>query len=202
MKVHSVDFELDKRGRILDAAAQLIVQNGLESPMSAIAARAGVATGSLYNYFKSKNEMIAAVYARLADEIADAIVAEIDRSLSHRERLMRYVNAYIDFFWADPGRAILFEYLANVPLIPPTQLGPVFDRVTQYGQTLIIEAKADGALKNMDPALMGAMIGGGIRNCLKWRRIEPRPLSDDERRQIAELCWNAIAASPSSFIDS
>lgn len=194
MKVHSVDYELDKRGRILDAAAQLIVQNGLDSPMSAIAATAGVATGSLYNYFKSKNEMIAAVYARLADEIADAIVMEIDRSLSHRDRLLRYVNAYIDFFWADPARAILFEYLSNVPLIPPAQLGAVFDRVTQYGQTLIGEAKADGALKDMDPALMGAMIGGGIRNCLKWRRIEPRQLSESERRQIADMCWNAIAA--------
>ena len=194
MKVHSVDFELDKRGRILDAAAQLIVQNGLQSPMSAIAATAGVATGSLYNYFKSKNEMIAAVYARLAEEIAEAIVRDIDRSLPHRARIMRYVDAYIDFFWADPARAILFEYLSNVPLIPPSQLGAVFDRVTRYGNTLIVEAMADGAIKDMNSQLMGAMIGGGIRNCLKWRRIDPRPLSDDERRQIAEMCWTAIGA--------
>ena len=194
MKVHSVDFELDKRGRILDAAAQLIVQNGLQSPMSAIAATAGVATGSLYNYFKSKNEMIAAVYARLAEEIAEAIVRDIDRSLPHRARIMRYVDAYIDFFWADPARAILFEYLSNVPLIPPSQLGAVFDRVTRYGKTLIVEAMADGAIKDMNSQLMGAMIGGGIRNCLKWRRIDPRPLSDDERRQIAEMCWTAIGA--------
>ena len=193
MKVHSVDFELDKRGRILDAAAELIVRNGLESPMSAIAATAGVATGSLYNYFKSKHEMILAVYARLADEIADAVVVEIDRSLSHRERLMRYVDAYIEFFWVDPERAILFEYLSNVPLIPPAQLGPVFDRVTRYGQTLLIEAKADGALRDIEPSLMGAMIGGGIRNCLKWRRIDPRPLSEAERQQIADMCWNAVA---------
>jgi len=194
MKVHSVDYEPDKRGRILDAAAKLIVQNGLESPMSSIAATAGVATGSLYNYFKSKHEMIRAVYARLAGEIADAMVVEIDRSLPHRDRLLRYVNDYIEFFWADPERAILFEYLSNVPLIPPAELGSVFDRVTQYGQTLLVEAKADGALRDIDSHLMGAMIGGGIRNTLKWRRIDPTPLSDSERRQIADMCWNAIAA--------
>lgn len=194
MKVHSVDYELDKKGRILNAAAELIVQNGLQSPMSAIAMAAGVATGSLYNYFKSKDEMIAALYERLAGEIADAIIMEIDRTISHRERLMRYVYAYIAFIWADRSRAILFEYLSSVPLIPPSQLANVFRRVTEYGQTLLIEAQADGVLRDIDASLMGAMIGGGIRNCLKWRRIEPDDLTDEERRHIADMCWDAIAA--------
>lgn len=194
MKVHSVDYELDKRARILSAAAELIVQNGLQSPMSTIAAAAGVATGSIYNYFKSKDEMIAALYARLADEIADAIVIDIDRSIPHRERLMKYVHAYIEFIWADSSRAILFEYLSNVPLIPPGQLATVFRRVTEYGQTLLIEAQEAGSLRNIAPSLMGAMIGGGIRNSLKWRRINPQPLTDEERGHIADMCWDAIAA--------
>jgi AcrR family transcriptional regulator len=194
MKVHSVDYELDKRARILSAAAELIVQNGLQSPMSAIAVGAGVATGSLYNYFKSKDEMIAALYARLADDIADAIVVEIDRTIPHRDRLMKYVYAYIEFIWADSSRAILFEYLSSVPLIPPSELAAVFRRVTEYGQTLLIEAQAAGALRGIAPSLMGAMIGGGIRNSLKWRRIDPQPLTDGERRDIADMCWAAIAA--------
>jgi hypothetical protein len=40
---------------------------------------------------------------------------------------------------------------------------------------------------------MGAMIGGTIRNCLKWRRRGPRTLTPAERQAIADMCWNAIA---------
>lgn len=188
------NIETGKRERILNAASELFVQNGMQTSMSMIAETAGVATGSIYNYFRSKDEMVAALYTRLADEIADAIVEEIDRTISHRERLMRYVYAYVEFIWANPARAILFEYLSSVPIIPPAELERVFVRVTTYGQTLLKEARDAGAIRDIPTSLMGALIGGAVRNSLKWRRIDPRPLADEERRHIADMCWAAIAA--------
>lgn len=188
-----MDYDPNKRERILNAAAELIVKNGLQSSMSAIAESAGVATGSLYNYFRSKEDMVAALYARLADDIADAIVEDIDRTIPHRERLRRYVDAYIDFIWVDPTRAFLFEYLSSVPLVPPAELRRIFARVSDYGDTLLGEARAAGVLRDISISMMGAMIGGGIRNCLKWRRNGPRTLSAEERDAIAQMCWNAVA---------
>ena len=57
-----MDVAPDKRERILAAASKLIVVNGLQCSMSAIADEAGVATGSLYNYFKSKEDLVGGVY--------------------------------------------------------------------------------------------------------------------------------------------
>ena len=37
-------------------------------------------------------------------------------------RLELYIDAYVDMFEADSGRAILFEYLSSVPLIPGEEL--------------------------------------------------------------------------------
>jgi TetR/AcrR family transcriptional regulator, multidrug resistance operon repressor len=190
-----VDYGPNKRERILDAAADLIVRDGLQSSMSAIADAAGVATGSLYTYFKSKEDMIAALYEQLADQIADAIVEDIDRSSPHRDRLMRYVDRYIDFIWVDARRAFLFEYLSSLPSVPPERLRRIFTRVSDYGDALLHEAQEAGALRPLDPNLMGAMIGGTIRNCLKWRRHGPPDLSPAERRSISDMCWNAIAAA-------
>lgn len=188
-----MDYEPNKRERILSAAAELMVKNGVQSSMSAIADAAGVATGSLYNYFRSKEDMVAALYARLADDIADAIVEEIDRTTPHRDRLMRYVDRYIDFIWDDPQRAFLFEYLSSLPAVPPAELRRIFDRVSTYGDTLLVEAQQAGVLRDLPPPLMGAMIGGTIRNCLKWRRHGPKTLTAAERQAIADMCWNAIA---------
>lgn len=194
MKVHSgVDFDPGKRERILNAAAELIVKNGLQSPMSAIAEVAGVATGSLYNYFRSKEDMVAALYQRLANEIADAIVHDMDGTMSHRERLIRYVDDYVDFIWEDAARAFLFEYLSSLPTVPPAEIRRIFARVSDYGDTLLIEAQQARVLRDIPHALMGAMIGGTVRNCLKWRRREPSALTAAEREAIRQMCWNAIA---------
>ncbi len=49
----------DKYQRILDAAVEVIAENGyFHSPVSAIAARAGVADGTIYLYFKNKDEVL------------------------------------------------------------------------------------------------------------------------------------------------
>lgn len=49
----------EKYQRILDAAVEVIAENGyFQSPVSAIAARAGVADGTVYLYFKSKDELL------------------------------------------------------------------------------------------------------------------------------------------------
>lgn len=189
--------DLDKRERILRAAAELIVKNGLQSPMSAIAARADVAMGSIYNYFASKDDLILGVYANLAEAFDELVVVEaIDRSVPHRDRIMKYITDYIDFFWADWDRAILFEYLSNVPLVPPDELARVFARTRAYSRTLLVEAQADGVLKPYSVSFMGGLIGGGIRNTLKWHRMSNSVLTAAERDQIAQMCWSAIAAEP------
>lgn len=186
--------ELDKRERILRATAELIVINGLQSSMSAIAAKADVSIGSIYNYFASKDELILGVYAQLAEAFDHLVVVqEIDRSVPHRDRIMTYINDYIDFFWADWDRAILFEYLSNVPLISADDLARVFARTRAYSRTLLQEAQEAGVLKPYSVAFMGGLIGGGIRNTLKWHRIAQTTLYSEERHQIAEMCWSAIA---------
>lgn len=49
----------EKYQRILDAAVEVIAENGyFHSPVSAIAARAGVADGTIYLYFKSKDDVL------------------------------------------------------------------------------------------------------------------------------------------------
>src|ERR1700742_2653929 len=49
----------EKYQRILDAAVEVIAEYGyFRSPVSAIAKRAGVADGTIYLYFKSKDEVL------------------------------------------------------------------------------------------------------------------------------------------------
>jgi AcrR family transcriptional regulator len=59
----------DKREAILAAALRLIARMGLHAaPMSAVAREAGVAAGTLYLYFPSKEAMINALYLELLED--------------------------------------------------------------------------------------------------------------------------------------
>jgi AcrR family transcriptional regulator len=55
------------RERVLDAAATVFAADGLDAPMPAVAAAAGVGVGTIYRAFGSKEELIAALAADRVD---------------------------------------------------------------------------------------------------------------------------------------
>jgi AcrR family transcriptional regulator len=59
----------DREARIVEAAAALFQERGFEAAtMQEVAARAGLAVGTLYNYFRSKSDLGLALMRRDADE--------------------------------------------------------------------------------------------------------------------------------------
>ncbi|MBV9817103.1 MAG: TetR family transcriptional regulator [Solirubrobacterales bacterium] len=61
-----------KRERLLDAATEVFARDGLDAPMSAVAAAAGAGVASVYRIVPSKHELLAALVGRRMDQIADA----------------------------------------------------------------------------------------------------------------------------------
>jgi AcrR family transcriptional regulator len=68
-----------KRNRLLEAAELVFARNGLDAPVPAIAAAAGVGVGSVYRAFASKEEIVAAlaverlhwIHERASEALAD-----------------------------------------------------------------------------------------------------------------------------------
>ncbi|MBR9862207.1 MAG: TetR/AcrR family transcriptional regulator [Rhodobacteraceae bacterium] len=185
----------DKRSRILAATARLIVQYGLEFPMSRISKESGIAVGSIYNYFPSKKDLVFGVYQHLATQINDALTTAEDDCIDDPKALvMNYIHSYIDFFWADAERAILFEYLTNAPVMETPEIAEVFAPLREYNRTIFANAQAAGLLKPFAPRSMAGFVGGGIRNALKWHRTAEQHLSDQQKHDIAQMSWATIAA--------
>src|ERR1700691_5526240 len=86
----------DKRNAILAAATRLFAERGLTAaPTSEISKQAGVAEGSLFTYFKTKDDLINALYRELKLELADAIMSSFPRKKSVRHRLEHVWNGYV-----------------------------------------------------------------------------------------------------------
>jgi AcrR family transcriptional regulator len=70
----------DKRNAILDAATRVFAERGLTAaPTSEISKQAGVAEGTLFTYFKTKDDLMNALYREIKLELADAMMSGFPR---------------------------------------------------------------------------------------------------------------------------
>src|SRR4051794_30538508 len=88
-----------RRTELLDAAEALIAQAGADKlTVDAITTRAGVAKGTYYVYFSTKDDVLQALRDRLADEILaghEAALLQIDAG-DHVARLDRWIADAIE----------------------------------------------------------------------------------------------------------
>jgi len=93
----------DKRNAILDAATRLFAERGLTAaPTSEISKQAGVAEGTLFTYFKTKDDLINALYREIKLELADAMMSDFPRKKNVGTRLRHVWGRYVNWGIANP----------------------------------------------------------------------------------------------------
>jgi AcrR family transcriptional regulator len=93
----------DKRNAILDAATRVFAERGLTAaPTSEISKQARVAEGTLFTYFKTKDDLINALYREIKLDLADAMMSGFPRKKSVRTRLRHVWDSYVNWGVANP----------------------------------------------------------------------------------------------------
>jgi AcrR family transcriptional regulator len=105
----------DKRNAILDAATRLFAERGLAAaPTSEISKLAGVAEGTLFTYFGTKDELINSLYREIKLELADAMMSDFPRKKSVRARMRHVWDRYVLWGIANPRqRKVLGQLLVS-----------------------------------------------------------------------------------------
>jgi AcrR family transcriptional regulator len=86
----------DKRSRILDAAQSLFLRYGVKrTALDDVVREAGIAKGTLYLYFDSKDALFAAIAERLCAEVLRNAQEAIASSSSITPRIVGCLDAYI-----------------------------------------------------------------------------------------------------------
>jgi AcrR family transcriptional regulator len=88
-----------RRSQILAAARDCFVGQGVaDTTVDDIAKAAHVAKGTVYLYYRSKDEILRQLLVEDLAELRDGTVPDISRPGAVDERLRRYVSATLDFF--------------------------------------------------------------------------------------------------------
>src|SRR5687767_11728427 len=100
----------DKREAILRAAISVFARCGyFNSKVADIAREAGVADGTVYLYFKSKEEILHSIFDRSVEEALGAARKRVARLKDPREKLRRIASLHLQRLGADRDLAVVFQ---------------------------------------------------------------------------------------------
>ena len=181
------------RQRLLRAALELFTSNGYRATTTPeIAERAGVAEGTIYRHFSSKEHLLNEVY-RAAHRWASGLVAETDGPHPPQERLQRIGRRLLEGAERDPAAARMLLLTRDEPQLDERSR----DAAREFRaalQQVIAAGKSDGVVRS-GPAELWAAVWLSVV-AFAAERVAGREWTAEQPQtaQVLEAAWDAIRA--------
>jgi AcrR family transcriptional regulator len=190
-----------KRERILAAALRLFANEAYQAvTMDRVAQGAGVAKGTLYLYFPSKESLYLGILTEGMEAATRNYQSNVDPNADVRERLLRAISLSVEFY--DQRRDFLRLFATEEPRLAEARsriLDEWRDRGQRFFSSLIQEGMRAGVFVKNDPRLATLMILGSIRSVLLYygsgRAVSD--LSQELGRLVIRSLTNGRAMQPS-----
>lgn len=102
------DVERNERA-LLDASAGVFAELGVDAPVRAVAAAAGVGIATLYRHFPTRSDLVVAVYRHQIDACAEAGPALLASEPTPFAATLAWVHRFVDFLGTKHGLARVWE---------------------------------------------------------------------------------------------
>ncbi|MGG0848957.1 TetR/AcrR family transcriptional regulator [Peribacillus simplex] len=88
----------EKHKMIIDKSVELFAEKGYHATsVQEIAEKCGIAKGSFYNYFKSKEELLVSIFKYYYEALTDSLLdLELDASLTSKDKFLRQITVHIE----------------------------------------------------------------------------------------------------------
>ena len=179
---------VDRAAAVRQAMRTLVGEHGFHgASMSAVAAEAGVATGTAYTHYASKDDLVLAAYRETKAELAAAATSDLDRAAGPAERFKLLWLAAYRHLAANREQAL---FLLQVDCSPYRD--EAHEAVLADGDdALLREAASADIAARLLPLPLEVLYELGLAPAVRLAAsgIE---LGGDELGAVAEACWRAV----------
>ncbi|HVP96106.1 TetR/AcrR family transcriptional regulator [Methanoregula sp.] len=188
---------LEKRDAILATALVLFCERGFfGTPTSLISREAGVATGTLFFYFPTKEDLIDTLYRQVKGEAAAALKAGVENEPSVKQKLCRVWENAIAWAAENPAKFRFMEQFAHSPFVSSTAHEEGMSHFL-FLLDLVRDGIREGIIRDYDPILLCSLLAASLSG------LTPRILAEKDpekkeflTRQGLTFLWNGLAAGP------
>jgi len=155
----------NKHHRILEAAIKVFAEQGFfQSTIAQIAQKAGVADGTIYLYFKNKNDILIQFYDYKTKQVFERFREKVNKADNAVEKLRWLVHQHLAEFQKDPDMAIVYQVetrqnrrLGDQQIKEMSKI--YFDMISE----MVELGQAEGSIrKNLYMGLVKRFIIGGV----------------------------------------
>ncbi|HTE51037.1 MAG TPA: TetR/AcrR family transcriptional regulator [Kofleriaceae bacterium] len=182
----------DKRQAILSAALELFVERGYYgTAVPAVADRAGVGAGTIYRYFKSKEDLVNALYRQCKNLLAMHVLVGIAPQAPPREQFHQLWSRLADFFRKNQQIFSFLELHHHVSYLDDESRA-MEQRVLDLATSFVARLQAAKVVKPISADVIMAIVYWSFVGLGRYAQ-EGRLILSDENLAAAEQCvWEAI----------
>jgi len=187
----------DKRGDVMQAALELIAERGFHgAPIAEIAEKAGVAAGTIYRYFESKDVLITQLFRELEDKINTTLREGYPVERPLRERFLYLVRELLRYLIAHPLHFRYMEQYFNSPYGTSMRRDRLLGKSGNHDQYILIEIFEEGIsqriLKDLPIVVLFSLAVGPLISLMRDHILGFIVLDEPLIKQATEACWDAI----------
>ena len=196
-RIEAPDTVVDKREAILDAALELFAQRTFDgTAVPLIAERAGVAAGTIYRYFDSKEALVNALYRRCKGELRDVLADAIATGTTHEERF-RLLWRGQWLFAAEHPHALAFLEMQHHEVYLDAESHALSGEIEAAAVAYVRVAQADGAMRQAPPEMLIAITFGAFVGMVKQAGPGGLQFNEVAVRASADVMWSALKSGVS-----
>ncbi|NQU86270.1 MAG: TetR/AcrR family transcriptional regulator [Mariniphaga sp.] len=183
----------DKKEKILKTSLKLFVERGFHNtPTSLIAKEAGVATGTLFHYFNTKELLINTLYLEVKDNMMVDLTSNLDNQETIKAKMKQIFMNSLSWAFNKPEQQLFFMQYSHSPFIDQLtrqqgmqRFNKIFDIIEEGGKTDV--------LKNISTEMLFEIAQGLINGSIKYFKENKEYFENKETLENAFLTfWDAI----------
>lgn len=182
----------DKYQTIIRSAIALFADEGLNASTARIAKAAGVAEGTIFLYFSSKDELINRVYLELKSQLRLSFELP-STSTALQEQLRQFWSAYVSWGLRHPVERAVLSKLEVSGRISEASKAAASERFHDV-IALLVEAMQLGVLRNQSPAFVGALFVAMAETAIDFIGANAEVAQHTDADAFAAF-WRALTAS-------
>ncbi|MEN6396956.1 MAG: TetR/AcrR family transcriptional regulator [Methanoregula sp.] len=187
----------NKREAILETALVLFTKRGFYgTPTAMISREAGVATGTLFFYFRTKEDLIDELYRQIKSEAAAALQEGVDREQTTRAKIRRVGENAIAWSTTNQNKFRFMEQFAHSSFVSMTAHEEGISHFL-FLKELIRDGIQEGVVRESETELLCAVLASSLSGLAARIMETPDPVRQKILvRQGLTFIWNGIAAYP------
>lgn len=187
-----------RRSQILDAARTLLFSSGIDSiSISRISNKAELGVGTIYFYFKNKEEIFAALQEEGLSLLYSKIRRLTEKEPAPEKQLAGIANVYYRFSEENKNYFDIINYFLSSPTIffepeLKQQIDMSGHKILKIIQHTIVNGIQKGVFKEAQPGRFSMMFFGTLHGLLHFKKLENTVLENENHMDLYEYSVNKL----------